>query len=87
MSERSLILNSIYPYFDFLIASSSSSGLTKVPLLTLGMNPFGPNTLAKGFNYCICSVVAISLSNSKTPAAIYLITSLLPITSTPASTN
>jgi hypothetical protein len=46
INAPSLTLNSTSPYFDCLMTSMSSSGLTKVPLLTLGMRPLGPSTLA-----------------------------------------
>lgn len=46
MNEASFTLNSIRPCFDSYIVFKSSSGFTSVPLLTLGIRPFGPSCLA-----------------------------------------
>ena len=85
ISECSLTLNSIWPYFESFTASRSSSGLTRVPLFTFGIRPFGPSTLARGLSDYIYSYVAISLSNSIFPSPMALMSSFDPKTSAPAS--
>lgn len=46
IKDASFTLNSTRPCFDYLIVGRSSSGFTSVPLLTLGISPFGPRVLA-----------------------------------------
>lgn len=74
------------PPLASLIACSTSS--VTLPLLTLGINPFGPNVLASvGFlwNNENISVVVMSLSGLSSPLRILSINSSPPTTSAPAA--
>ena len=85
MKEPSLMRNSTRPYFDSLTASRSSCCLTSVPLLVLGMRPFGPSTRAIDLSWVICSGVAIILSKLITPSLMSLRTASSPIKSAPCA--
>ena len=61
-------LNSTSPYLEFFTDSTRSFGLTRVPLLTFGINPFGPRIRANFLSNCIYSGVAMILSNSILPS-------------------
>ena len=76
-------LNSTRPCFACVTQFTRASYLTRVPLFTFGISPFGPRILAYCFKVGICSGVAIILSNSILPASISLRTWSSPMTSAP----
>ena len=81
----SLTLYSIIPYLDNLTASTRSSGLTSVPLLTFGISPLGPRIRACAFKALIYSGVAIILSKSSLPLLMSVRSSAEPSRSAPTS--
>jgi len=85
MKEPSLTRNSIKPCFEDLTVSISSCYLTRVPLLTFGIRPFGPRTRAIALSVGICSGVAMILSKGILPSPISFRIASLPIKSAPAA--
>lgn len=87
IKEAGLTLYSIRPYLACLTYSTMASGLTRVPLLTLGNRPLGPNILAYCFSSCSWSWAAISLSKSTLLSAISSRIYLVPIISAPTASS